>query len=187
MEQPARQAQRDAAVRRLAVWRGTSCRTDRPQPAAGMRRRQPRNAGGGLGAGLGLAPCFAGSRPTVGLQGDPPYYSYQFNGVYYNPNVYYPPGVKYDGSKMTSYSSANSTGWTKVPVDAYGTTSGTINLLTGFPEAVSATARPSCRCTSTGKRNGIDTAVNSCTTWAARPTAIRTLCLAPDPAACRCR
>src|SRR6266446_8938259 len=108
-----------------------------PSPLPGCGVDKPRNAGGGGGGGgFSLAPCFTASHPTVGLQGDPPYYSYQFNGVYYNPNVYYPPGVKYDGASMTSYTSANSSGWTKVPVDAYGTTSGTINLVTGFPEAV---------------------------------------------------
>jgi type IV pilus assembly protein PilY1 len=94
---------------------------------------------------------------TTGLQGDPPYYAYQFNGVYYNPNVYYPPGVTYAGATMTSYTTGNSSGWTRVPNDAYGTVGGTINLLTGFPEAVfcnSSTVLPlyiNC------KRNGIDT------------------------------
>jgi len=95
---------------------------------------------------------------TTGLQADPPYYAYQFNGVYYNPNVYYPPGVTATGASMTSYSSANSTAWTRVKNDAYGTVNGTINLVTGFPEAVfcdsSSVSPPSTHC----KRNGVDTA-----------------------------
>jgi len=127
-----------------------------PSPLPGCGVDKPRHAGGGGGGG-GLAACFTGTYPTVGLQGDPPYYSYQFNGVYYNPNVYYPPGVTATGASMTSYTSGNSSGWTRVPVDGYGTTSGTINLVTGFPEAVfcdsSSVTPPSTRC----KRNGVDT------------------------------
>src|SRR6267154_5625789 len=68
-----------------------------PSPLPGCGVDKPRHAGGGGGGG-GLAACFTGTYPTVGLQGDPPYYSYQFNGVYYNPNVYYPPGVTATGA-----------------------------------------------------------------------------------------
>ncbi len=77
--------------------------------------------------------------------------------MYYNPYVYYPPGVTYTGATMTSYTSANSSAWTKVPADAYTSGSGTINLVSGFPEAVFCNASgitpPSTSC----KRNGIDT------------------------------
>jgi type IV pilus assembly protein PilY1 len=94
---------------------------------------------------------------TTGQQGDPPYYAAQFNGVYYNPNVYYPPGVTATGATMTSYTSLNSGAWTNVPNDAYGSIGGSINLVTGFPEAVycdsTSVNPPSSHC----KRNGVDT------------------------------
>ena len=120
-----------------------------PSPLPGTGVDKPR-CGSGRGGG-----CTVGA--TTGLQGDPPYYAYQFNGIFYNPNIYYPPGVTATGTLMTSYTSANSSLWTKVPNDAYGSVSGTINLLTGFPEAVfcnaSGISPPSSNC----KRNGIDT------------------------------
>lgn len=94
---------------------------------------------------------------TTGLLGDPPYYAAQFNGIFYNPNVYYPPGVTYTGAVMTSYTAANSSNWTKVPVDAFTSSAGTINLVSGFPEAVFCKSRsdtpPSTNC----RRNGVDT------------------------------
>jgi len=120
-----------------------------PSPLPGTGVDKPR-CGSGRGGG-----CTVGA--TTGLQGDPPYYAYQFNGIFYNPNIYYPPGVTATGTLMTSYTSANSSLWTKVPNDAYGSVPGTISLVTGFPEAVFCNASnvnpPSSNC----KRNGIDT------------------------------
>jgi type IV pilus assembly protein PilY1 len=121
-----------------------------PSPLPGSGVDKPRCSGGGGGGN-----CTPST--TTGLQGDPPYYAFQFNGVYYNPNVYYPTGVTAAGAAMTSYNAANSTIWTRVPIDAYGTVSGTINLVSGFPEAVfcdsSSVTPPSTHC----KRNGVDT------------------------------
>jgi type IV pilus assembly protein PilY1 len=133
-----------------------------PSPLPGSGVDKPRCSGGGGGGGGGGGHHGGGGSAcspstTIGLQGDPPYYAYQFNGVYYNPGVYYPPGVTATGTPMTTYNAANSSNWTRVPNDAYGTVNGTINLVTGFPEAVfcnaSSVTPPSTNC----KRNGIDT------------------------------
>lgn len=63
-------------------------------------------------------------------EGDPPFYSNAFNGVFYSPLINYTPPVNADGSSKTSY-----TIWTNVPEDGYGIQStGTVNLLTDFPE-----------------------------------------------------
>jgi type IV pilus assembly protein PilY1 len=131
-----------------------------PSPLPGAGVDKPRCGGGGFfGGGGGGCGGSGSSTPnvTIGLQGDPPYYAYQFNGVFYNPNVYYPPGVNYDGSQMTSYNSLNSAAWTRVPIDAYGTTSGTINLPTGFPEAVFCSTSTPLLLYVNCKRNGVDT------------------------------
>ncbi len=126
-----------------------------PSPLPGHGVDKPRCTSGSTTKNGVVVPCTPGT--TTGQSGEPPYYAYQFNGVYYNPLVYYPPGVTYTGTTMTSYTSSNSTAWTKVPVDAYGTTSGTINLVSGYPETVYCNATgitpPSTSC----KRNGIDT------------------------------
>jgi type IV pilus assembly protein PilY1 len=64
--------------------------------------------------------------------GSPEFYSAQYNGVYYNPQVTYAPGVNSTGSVMTMYADGTvfSTGspWTAVPVDAYNKRQGTIDL-----------------------------------------------------------
>ncbi|HQN64743.1 MAG TPA: PilC/PilY family type IV pilus protein [Methylophilus sp.] len=52
--------------------------------------------------------------------GDPPYMSNQFNSIYYDPTVTYKPPVNADGSSKNSMTSANTTGWTQVPIDAFG-------------------------------------------------------------------
>ncbi|HTP97156.1 MAG TPA: PilC/PilY family type IV pilus protein [Burkholderiales bacterium] len=94
------------------------------------------------------------STGTAAAQGDPPYYAAQFNGVFYNPQITYLPGVNADGTSMGSYGSP----WTSVKVDPY-TSSSTIDLTGGFPEIVycknsndTPTNTTNCR------RNGIDTA-----------------------------
>ncbi len=69
--------------------------------------------------------------------GDPPYFSTAFNGVYYNPNVYYKAPIKSDGSYYNSMTSANTSSWTSVPNDGFGAQfSGTKNLVTSYPERV---------------------------------------------------
>jgi len=93
------------------------------------------------------------STTTVGIEGNPPWYAYQINTIYYNPQLTYSPAVDGTGNLMTSYGSP----WTSVKVNAFvGST--TINLVSGYPEIVycknstdSATNTTNCR------RNGIDT------------------------------
>ena len=62
-----------------------------------------------------------GSLFTAGCSfGDPPYMTKEFNSIYYNPDITYSPGLNSDGSVRAAMSSANTTGWTSVPEDAYG-------------------------------------------------------------------
>jgi type IV pilus assembly protein PilY1 len=89
---------------------------------------------------------------TQGLEGNPPWYAYQFNTVYYNPQITYLPAIDGSGNLMTSYGSP----WTNVKVNAFVGNS-TINLVSGYPEIVycksnsdSPTDTTNCR------RNGID-------------------------------
>jgi type IV pilus assembly protein PilY1 len=69
--------------------------------------------------------------------GDPPYNTTDFNSIYYNPAITYSPGLNADGSEKASRTSVNTTGWTVVPVDAYGIQStSNANLVTGYPDIV---------------------------------------------------
>ncbi|MEI2636344.1 MAG: PilC/PilY family type IV pilus protein [Methylotenera sp.] len=52
--------------------------------------------------------------------GDPPYMTKDFNSIYYNPDITYTPAINANGTLRTSMTSANTAGWTAVPVDAYG-------------------------------------------------------------------
>jgi len=93
------------------------------------------------------------STTTAGIEGNPPWYAYQINTIYYNPQITYTPAVDGNGNLMTSYGSP----WSSVKVNAFvGNT--TINLVTGYPEIVyckndddNPTSTNNCR------RNGIDT------------------------------
>ena len=93
------------------------------------------------------------STTTNGIEGNPPWYAYQVNTIYYNPQITYTPAVDGNGNLMTSYGSP----WTSVKVNAFvGNT--TINLVSGYSEIVycknsddSPTSTTNCR------RNGIDT------------------------------
>ena len=51
--------------------------------------------------------------------GDPPYMSPDFNTIYYNPAIYYRPGVNYDGTEMPVQDALNTSDWTSVRTDAY--------------------------------------------------------------------
>jgi type IV pilus assembly protein PilY1 len=73
--------------------------------------------------------------PDPCVQGDPPFASPDFNGVYYNPNVLYRPGANADGTDMTSQTAANTANWTKVLTDPYLSFANT-NLATGYPDRV---------------------------------------------------
>lgn len=93
------------------------------------------------------------STTTNGIEGNPPWYAYQFNTIYYNPQITYFPAVDGTGNLMPSYGSP----WTNVRVNAF-VGSSTINLVSGYPEIVyckdagdSPTDSTNCR------RNGIDT------------------------------
>jgi type IV pilus assembly protein PilY1 len=99
------------------------------------------------------AACFdsglvTGQANSCGV-GDPPYMSPDFNKQYYNPDLYYRPGVNSDGSEQTNMNSANSTAWTKVQTDPYGqlqrnqisgSTKTTENIVSNYPDRVWCTA-----------------------------------------------
>lgn len=95
--------------------------------------------------------------------GDPPVFSPQFNTIYYNPEIRYAPPVSPCDPSQTlpSMTAGNSSNWTAVAIqghqinDICSQTSGTTNLVTGYPERVycnslSATSLSDCR------RNGIN-------------------------------
>jgi type IV pilus assembly protein PilY1 len=73
--------------------------------------------------------------PDPCVQGDPPFASPDFNGVYYNPNVFYRPGANADGTDMTSMTAASTANWTKVLTDPYLSFANT-NLATGYLDRV---------------------------------------------------
>jgi type IV pilus assembly protein PilY1 len=73
--------------------------------------------------------------PDACVMGDPPYNSPDFNGIYYNPNIYYRPGVKSDGTDKTSMTAGATSNWTAVPSDPY-LSAATSNLATGYPDRV---------------------------------------------------
>lgn len=78
-----------------------------------------------------------GSNSLTGCeQGDPPWYASAFNRVYYNPLVNYAAPKNADGStKATKSGTSTISPWDKVPTDGYNVqSSGTINLVTGYPE-----------------------------------------------------
>ncbi|HET7635156.1 MAG TPA: hypothetical protein VFK51_10520, partial [Burkholderiales bacterium] len=81
--------------------------------------------------------------------GDPPYYAAQFNGVAYNPQITYTPGVNADGTSM-----AAQTNWNAVQVDPYTGSGGTIDITTQIPERVYC--KGSWWSGYTCKQNGID-------------------------------
>jgi len=58
--------------------------------------------------------------PDACRVGDPPYMSPDYNKQYYNPNIWYRPGVNADGTDMPSMNRATTSDWTKVETDPYG-------------------------------------------------------------------
>lgn len=74
--------------------------------------------------------------------GDPAYMTKDFNSIYYNPAITYSPGLNADGTEKLSRTSANTAGWTSVPIDAYGIQSGSnaslvpTSLTTGYQDRV---------------------------------------------------
>lgn len=101
-------------------------------------------------------------------EGATPFMTNDYNGVMYNPKITYEPAVNADGTLKTAQDCVNTGGsatnctaangwaggWTAVQKDGFGVQStGTINLLTGYPEEVYSTDKYS----TVYKRNGIDT------------------------------
>jgi type IV pilus assembly protein PilY1 len=82
--------------------------------------------------------------PDACKLGDPPYMTPDFNKQYYNPNIWYRPGVNANGSDKTNMNAANTTNWTAVPTDPYGqqqqnqlgTSKTTENLAANYPDRV---------------------------------------------------
>ncbi|MDD5179756.1 MAG: hypothetical protein PHT15_00660, partial [Gallionellaceae bacterium] len=111
-------------------------------------------------AGNNVSHCKPSAQCNNGM---PPFQAGAYNGVAYNPTVTYAPPVNADGTLKPGQTCANTggtscaaapytNGWTSVKVDGYGIQStGTINLLTGYPETVYCSGGGVC------KQNGIDT------------------------------
>jgi type IV pilus assembly protein PilY1 len=89
------------------------------------------------------------SSETDCSRGDPPYYSPQFNTVYYNPQITYRPPVDFDGTPFASQISP----WTSVKDDGFFSSSGTTNLVSKYQEIRYCTDDTASLC----RRNGIDT------------------------------
>jgi type IV pilus assembly protein PilY1 len=102
-------------------------------------------------------------RPDHCIPGDPPFMSPDFNKQYYNPTIWYRPGVNADGSDRTNMDAANTSSWTAVPTDPYGQqqddqraiSKTTENLVANYPDRVwcknngdAATDTANCRANS---------------------------------------
>lgn len=114
------------------------------------------------GGGTGSTCSMPSSSATVGLMADPPYFAYQINGIYYNPNVTYPTAVDSLGNSMTASTASVCSGsnWSKVPVDGFASNpcSSTINLVGQYPETVFCnSSSPTSIGPTNCKRNGYDT------------------------------
>ena len=78
--------------------------------------------------------------------GDPPYNSPDFNGIYYNPGIFYLPGVDAPDAvtgvqtDKLSQNAANTANWTAVTNNPY-TGAATINLAASYPDRVWCTAK----------------------------------------------
>jgi type IV pilus assembly protein PilY1 len=81
-------------------------------------------------------------RPDACIPGDPPYMSPDLNKQYYNPGIWYRPGVNSDGSDKTNMNSANTAAWAAVPTDPYGqqqqnqlgANATTVDLVLNYPD-----------------------------------------------------
>jgi type IV pilus assembly protein PilY1 len=102
-------------------------------------------------------------RPDHCIVGDPPFMSPDFNKQYYNPAIWYRPGVNSDGSDRTSMTAANTSTWTAVPTDPYGqqqddqrgANKSTEDLVNNYPD------RAWCKNTSDAATSTTDCRVNS--------------------------
>lgn len=101
------------------------------------------------------------------IAGDPPFMSPDFNKQYYNPAIYYRPGVDATGTQMTNMDAASTSNWTAVPTDPYGqqqtnqlgTSTTTENLASNYPD------RAWCRSTSNSSTDTVNCQVNSAYTY----------------------
>lgn len=108
--------------------------------------------GGACTVNVAGSACADGSTPSD--WGEPPYYSAQFNQIYYNPDISYDPGVDSTGTTLGSIDPADA------PNDAYLDTATRRNVKTGYPEIYycttnspsSAQLADSAVC----RRNGVD-------------------------------
>lgn len=81
--------------------------------------------------------------------GDPPYMTSDFNKQYYDPKIFYKPGVNHDGTEKPSQNAANTSNWTSVRTDMFnvqnrdqlGNSVNYTNLATGYPDRVWCTAK----------------------------------------------
>ncbi len=79
--------------------------------------------------------CWSGAAPFGTKRGHPPFLASDFNSMAYNPAVRYLPPVDSAGIELKSMTSANTTAWASVPIDAYKIqNSNSINLLTQYPD-----------------------------------------------------
>jgi hypothetical protein len=67
--------------------------------------------------------------------GTPPYYSAQFNTIFYNPQITYAPAVNYDGSSKGNYGSP----WTSVKDDVFDSGSGSTATATAAVRSANKT------------------------------------------------
>lgn len=79
--------------------------------------------------------CYGGAAPFGTKRGQPPFHAASFNGMAYDPTVYYKPPVKADGSSWPSQTKTFTTSWTVVKNDAYNIqNTSSIDLTTQFPD-----------------------------------------------------
>src|SRR5665647_239656 len=117
----------------------------------------PDYVGGATSSSATYKMCRTGALLSNGTAictpGDPPFMSAAFNGMYYNPTIYYQPPVKADSTSYSSMTAANTTNWTRVPTDGYnvqnndmfGNNTTTTDLTAGFPDKKWCNSSPVCQ------------------------------------------
>ena len=106
-------------------------------------------------------------RPDHCIAGDPPFMSPDLNKQYYNPAIWYRPGVNSDGSDRVNMNAANTSNWTAVPTDPYGQqqddqrniSKTTENLVANYPD------RAWCKNTGDAATDTTNCRVNSAYTY----------------------
>jgi len=106
-------------------------------------------------------------RPDHCIVGDPPFMSPDFNKQYYNPAIWYRPGVNSDGTDRANMDAAGTSSWTAVPTDPYGQqqdnqrgqSTSTEDLVNNYPD------RAWCRSTGDAATDTVNCRVNSAYTY----------------------